>query len=155
MIRRYAILPLLGVLAYLTYSALTTDRFGWDLAVTEWFQRVDPERLGPIPDLLFWMGFKGVAGVTILVVVGWLWLKNWRAEAFFVALVIVPDACNVLLRYLIGRPRPTSDLIIVFGGSQGGSFPSGYALHVVLFCGLIIYLSHFVLNPGRLRSALS
>ncbi len=70
------------------------------------------------------------------------------------AFIFIPDAFNVALREIIGRPRPSSDLVMVFGGPQGSSFPSGYALHVILFCGFLIYLFKYVLKPGRLRTLL-
>jgi len=112
---------------------------------------VDPERLGPIPDLLFWMGVMGVAGGLLVAVCGWLWLKGHRAEAAFAALVGIPDLINVPLRDLIGRPRPTTELVQVFGGPQGASFPSGYTLHVILFCGFLIYLSRYLVKSRAFR----
>jgi undecaprenyl-diphosphatase len=147
-------LLLLGTLAYLTYAGLTIDRFSWDLSTTRWFQKVDPDTLGPIPDILFYLGLKGVGGAAIGIAVIWLWLKGWRAEAFFMLLILIPDAFNIPLREIIGRPRPSADLVIVFGGPQGSSFPSGYALHVTLFCGFLIYLFRYVLRRGFIRTFL-
>jgi len=111
----------------------------------------DPERLGPIPDLLFWMGVMGVAGGLLVAVCGWLWLKGHRAETVFLGLVTIPDALNMPLRELIGRPRPTTELVQVFGGPQGASFPSGYTLHVILFCGFLIYLSRYLVKSRAFR----
>ena len=93
----------------------------------------------------------------MLVVTGWLWLKGWRAEALFVAGVGLFDALNAPLRYFIGRPRPGSDLVVVLSEPQGWptafGFPSGSAMHVIMFCGIIIYLSRHVFRPSPLRSA--
>ncbi len=109
---KYGFLTLLGVLALLTYFALITDRLPGDLAIVLWVQGLaDPEKLGPIPNLLFWMGVMGVAGAVIVAACGWLWFKGHRTEAVFLALVGIPDLINVPLRDLIGRPRPTIELV--------------------------------------------
>jgi undecaprenyl-diphosphatase len=149
---KYGFLTLLGVLALLTYFALITDRLPGDLAIVLWVQGLaDPEKLGPIPNLLFWMGVMGVAGAVIVAACGWLWFKGHRTEAVFLALVGIPDLINVPLRDLIGRPRPTIELVQVFGGPQGASFPSGYTLHVLLFCGFILYLSRYLVKSRASR----
>ena len=145
----------MAVLAFLTFEALTTERFSWDLAVTEWVQSVDAEMLlGPIPDHINKMGVLGLSGVMGAAVIAWLWFKGWRTEAVFVALVGIADLLNPLLRDLIGRPRPTPNLIIVDTVPHGFSFPSGTSMHVIMFGGIIIYLSRYVLEPSRLRTTL-
>ena len=145
-------LILLGALVLLTALALTTERLPGDLAVAEWVQGLaEPESLYPIPGILFWMGVKGVAGVILVAVCGWLWLRGHRAEAVFLGLAAVPDGINMPLRELIGRPRPPTDLVNVFGGPQGASFPSGYVLHAIVFCGFLLYLSRSVIKTRALR----
>lgn len=150
---KVAFAVVLTALAALTYGALTTDRFGWDVTVINRVQdSVDESTLGPIPDLLFWMGLKGIAGLAIGALAAILWFKGWRAEAFFTALIIIPDAFNVALREIIGRPRPTEILVRnVLGGPQGHSFPSGYALHVTLFCGFAVFLARRLMQPSGRR----
>ena len=129
---------LVGLLAFLTYNAVTTDRMPWDLTITEWVQVTNPEQAGLISDFVFWMGVRGVAGVALVAVVDWLWATGRRAALPFFIIISVLDMLNVPLRDLIDRPRPTQDLVGVvygFGGTQGDSFPSGHALHVILFYG--------------------
>ena len=148
---------LVGLLAFLTYNAVTTDRMPWDLTITKWVQVKDPERAGFISDLIFWMGLRGVAGGVLIVVVVWLWTTGRRAATPFFAIIGVLDLLNIPLRDLIDRPRPTPDLVgvvIGYGGVQGDSFPSGHSLHAILFYGYIIYLVKGALKPGPLRNAL-
>jgi len=146
----------LGFLVFLTYGALTTDYYHWDFTIIDWVQdSVDEDDLHGLPNALFWMGLKGVAGVVITVAAIGLWLKGWRAEAVFMALIAIPDSLNFFVRGIIGRPRPTGDLVThIFGGPQGYSFPSGYALHVALFGGFCIYLLLRLMRPSVLRSAI-
>ncbi len=147
----------LTVMAVSTYIALTVDYYGWELEFSLWLQTFS---LGPLDLLRNGMSFVGarvVAGATLLAVCAVLWARGWRLEAVFVALVAVPDAVNVLLKELIARPRPTADLVEVavgFGGIQGYGFPSGHALHAVLFYGFLLYLARLhVSNPTLLRTA--
>ena len=87
---------------------------------------------------------------------GTLWLQRQRLEAIFLGLISIPDLFNIWLRELIGRPRPTADLVDVligYGRAQGDSFPSGHALHVVLFYGFLIYLvALYISNRSLIRA---
>ena len=60
------------------------------------------------------------------------------------ALALVPDLLNLVIKEAIARPRPTADLVDVtigWGGLQGFGFPSGHAVHAVVFYGLLLYLA--------------
>ena len=139
---------ILGLTAFSTFHAVTTDRWDYDLPISEFLQRVD---VGPLSGVLFWVGARGLAGVTMAVAAIWLWLSGRRAAAALIALMLVPDALNFVLRDLIDRPRPSVELVRVEGGPQGASYPSGTAVHAMLFYGFIAYLLAKVGAPGRPR----
>jgi membrane-associated phospholipid phosphatase len=85
----------------------------------------------------------------MVVTFGALWTNNRRLEAIFLGLISIPNLFNIWLRELTGRPRPTADLVDVligYGGVQGTSFPSGHALHVVLFYGFLMYLASLYMS---------
>ena len=139
----------LGILAALAAAvtsgaALAVDRFEWEVELSLWLQGFS---LGPFDFLrgwMFWMGVRGVAGAVMLAVCATLWLKRWRLESAFVAMVFVPDLLTLALKEAIGRPRPTADLVDVtigWGGIQGAGFPSGHAVHALLFYGFLLYLA--------------
>ena len=90
---------------------------------------------------MFWMGVKGVAGAVLVMAFGILWVRRWRVEAISLVFISIPDLFNIWLREIIGRPRPTADLVEVIGGPQGDSFPSGTTLHMLLFYGFLMYLA--------------
>ena len=153
--KKYAFFMLLVVIGYLTYDAVRVDWYSWDLSITKWIQGVD---VGSIANYNNRMGIVGAAGVLGLIVIAWLWFKGWRAEAFFVGIVGITNFLNPLFRYVIGRPRPSCDIEGIVTCPEvpdGFSFPSGTAMHVVMFCGFIIYLSYRVLKSGYLRNALN
>ena len=140
---------MLGILAALAAAvtsgaALAVDRFEWEVELSLWLQGYS---LGPFDFLrgwMFWMGVRGVAGAVMLAVCATLWLKRWRLESAFVAMVFVPDLLTLALKEAIGRPRPTVDLVDVtigWGGIQSAGFPSGHAVHALLFYGFLFYLA--------------
>lgn len=142
--RMLGLLVAVAAAAVTSGVALAVDRFQWEVELSQWLQGFD---LGPfdfLRGLLFWMGVRGVAGATMLAVCAALWLRRWRLESAFVAMTLGPDLLNLVLKELIGRPRPTDDLVNVtvgWGGIQGSGFPSGHAVHGVVFYGLLLYLA--------------
>ena len=148
------ILLSLAALAVATYVALTIDRFGWEVDITRWVQGFhDPA--GFLTTWFAWMGVKEVAGVVLVIFVAFFWLRHRRIEAIFLILIGIPDLINVGLREVIGRPRPTADLVeVVAEGTQGFSFPSGTTLHMLLFYGFLMYLAGRHISSRRLMYAL-
>ena len=147
-----AVAAILGLTAFSTFHGATTDRWAYDLPISEFLQQVD---VGPFSGALFWVGARGVAGVTMAGAAIWLWLSGRRAAAALIALMLVPDALNFVLRELIDRPRPGAELVRVEGGPQGASYPSGTAMHAMLFYGFMVYLLPKVAPPGRWRRAMT
>ena len=165
MTRARTLLPLIllfsAYLAALVASAIVAvrvDLFGWDVDITRWVQRNLFQSSSLAREALFWMGLRGVAGVTFAALLAFLWWRRQRVAAVMsLALIGLPDLFNIPLREIIGRPRPTTDLVEVivgFGGIQGSSFPSGHALHVLLFYGFVMYLLPRYLSSRRLIFAL-
>ena len=126
-----------------TYVAWSVDLFSWEVDFTQWVQSFTLGKARFLRGWIFWMGIRGVAGAVMVLAIGYLWLHRQRLEAISLGLISIPDIFNIWLREFIGRPRPTADLVDVligYGRAQGESFPSGHALHVVLFYGFLMYL---------------
>ena len=73
------------------------------------------------------MGIRGVAGIIMVLLFIFCWSFNKRTEAIFLALISVADLMNILIKEIIGRPRPSQDIVDVvigYGGIQGAGFPS-------------------------------
>ena len=151
------ILSTLTAVVISTYVAWTVDLFSWDADITRWLQGFTLGEARFLRGWIFWMGIRGVAGAVMVVVFGYLWVTHHRLEAIFLGLISIPDLLNIGLREIIGRPRPTADLVDVligYGGIQGDSFPSGHALHVILFYGFLMYLAASYISNRRLVNAL-
>ena len=81
-----------------------------------------------------------MAGIAA-VFAGYLFYRGRRADG--VALVLsmgVALGSTYLLKELIDRPRPSPDLVSVWGQFEGMSFPSGTSLNSVVGLGALAYL---------------
>lgn len=75
------------------------------------------------------------AGVLVLVV--WLWWRDARRLALWVATtMVVGGLLGALLKLLVGRHRP--DLLEPVARAAGFSFPSGHALNATLTAGVLL-----------------
>lgn len=98
---------------------------------------------------LFRLGRFPVAAVTILAVVGLLWLLRHRADGSMVLLSVVPMLVGQALKSLVNRPRPDHLLLGTMPSSM--SFPSGHAVYAVLLCGILIVLAEKLVRPAPIR----
>lgn len=88
----------------------------------------------------------GIAGI--------FWALRFRLEAIFVLLASSSNILNWIVKRLIKRPRPTSELVAVARVINEPSFPSGHVMHYVNFFGLLNYLLATNWRSGRLRNIL-
>jgi undecaprenyl-diphosphatase len=77
------------------------------------------------------------------------WIVDLRLEAVMVvALSATSTILNALIKYIVGRPRPASDLVDVMHSTSGSSFPSGHVMSYIAFWGLIFSFT-LILFKGR------
>ena len=53
-------------------------------------------------------------------------------------------AVNPMLKFLVDRPRPTEDLVMIWRDPAGMGFPSGHASTAMILFGLIYYLAPII-----------
>ena len=69
-------------------------------------------------------------------------LFRWFRQALFLALsVTVGNGVDALIGDVVGRPRPTPNLIHVDQKLIFNSFPSGHSCHMMVFYGFLLYLT--------------
>ncbi len=88
----------------------------------------------------------GIAGI--------FWALRFRLESIFILLASSSNVLNWIVKRLIKRPRPTSELVTVVRVINEPSFPSGHVMHYVNFFGLLNYLLATNWRSGRLRNLL-
>ena len=113
------------------------------------------------------------ASFVLLLLIGvFVWLRGgspmrWFVTAIFLFVgIIVQFSVWFLLLLMVARPRPSSSLIHVYMPEDGlPTFPSGHAMHDVVFYGFLLYVSltkpvsqwryRWLLIPFQLYAALN
>ena len=144
---RNIVLALLAAVLLATGSAVQDHLVG-DLFVTRTLQEVE---FAPWVETMVAVSFIGGALPLIaiaLATIAWFLWKKRTAESVIVVAGLLSLATAPLLKFLVDRPRPTADLVTVWGGYENMSFPSGHALSAVVVFGLLAYLAPHLL-PWR------
>jgi undecaprenyl-diphosphatase len=132
-------LALFGLLGYLAHQL---PYFPGDVSISLWLQRIDLPFFSPLMTAVSFISSMIPAAIVVALLAIGLWLSGRKLEPVFMAsLTSFAALLNWLLKLIISRPRPSSELILVIGENNGLSFPSGHVVYAVVFYGLLFYLA--------------
>ncbi|MBI2953875.1 MAG: phosphatase PAP2 family protein [Chloroflexi bacterium] len=151
----WVVLYVLGVVVafVLSFLARHYPYFPGDIAISHLVQSIDSR---PFAALMWGVSEIGTTplGLAIALVCALaLLLTNRRLEGIFTFLTLSGDVLTVLIKSLVHRPRPGPDLVNVIWGDAENGFPSGHAVHFVVFYGFLFFLAQTQMRPSRLRTA--
>jgi undecaprenyl-diphosphatase len=137
------VLSVLAVLAH--YYAY----FSWDLAAARALQDLRLPGLPAFMRAVSLFGDRGVSNLMIAATVVVFFLLRWRGEASALLLsALGSQTIYRVLKQIIARPRPASDLVNVSGYFGESSFPSGHVTFYVCFFGFLFFVSYVKLPDG-------
>ena len=143
-----------GLFTILGVSAHRFSYFQWDVSIAQWIQATTLVGFHSLMLATSWMGTGGTAWwITISTGVALLAFKRVPAGVTCLVGVGVGSLLNRVLKYLIGRPRPTDELIEVLIEYPNLSFPSGHVVFYVQFFGFLFYFMARRKKPGWQRFA--
>ena len=122
----------------LTYFVQSYPISGFDFYMTREIQ----EQKGL--DLTFIMKFISIfynawiGPLSVIFASLFFYLRRHRRESCFTLAVFIPDLCNMLMKILIHRARPTAEDAKILSTFTQSSFPSGHVVHYVVFFGFLI-----------------
>jgi undecaprenyl-diphosphatase len=129
--------------------------FPGDLSVTDFSQSLaNPTLTSGLKGLSYIFGDWRAALLTTFCVVLILW-RIGKREALMLVLAGLLSILNYLFKALIGRPRPSADLVQVMIKESNNSFPSSHAFFSILLLGTLIYLLNKYLKKRVLKITLS
>jgi len=143
--RRQAIIAVYVLLAlgaaFLSYLAHLYPYFPGDVELARWVQGLDFPGLGLAMEVVSRLGGGPVAALVVLGCLAGLFLAGYVAQG----LLLLAGAAsgyllNLALKFLVDRPRPQI--------SVDSSFPSGHAMHSIIFYGLLFYLASAIRSRG-------
>jgi membrane-associated phospholipid phosphatase len=143
------VLVIVGLLAF---AAHNTSVLPGDLPFTRELQ----ESKSPIVSGLFYfvssLGFTAQSAVIEILALLILWLLRLRLEMIFLALSLLADLFGLIVKIVVGRQRPSPDLVHVVQQIQQPSFPSGHTLHYTVFYGFLIFVTFTNFKSSWLRT---
>jgi len=140
--------PVCGMVAVMAYV------FG-DLRITRFIQRFDDPYFHRLMVAVSWPGYFGRQWVVALCVAALLLRFRLKIEAacLLIGLGSIWLLTNAI-KIIVGRPRPSPDLVEVYANSVACSFPSGHVTTYMALYGFLLYLVYTLMRPSPLRSAL-
>jgi len=145
----------IGAFTMLTIMVKTTPLWTLDIQITEALQSITSPVFATAMNLISWPGFSPQSFIisALIVLLIYIFGLHWEAITAFIA-ALLPPLINVLVKELIRRPRPTTDLVQVLRILDSYSFPSGHVMFYVGFFGFIWFLVYTVLKRSVWRTLL-
>ena len=161
-VRRYravlfqaALVLVASAFAVLTFLVKTMPSFAIDLQITKAIQLINFPFFASFMSLVSWPGFGPqlviITGLIILLI--YSFGLHWESVMALVA-ASFSTGINLMVKDLIQRPRPASNLVNVFAKLTDLSFPSGHVMFYIGFYGFIGFLAFSLLKPSLKRSFL-
>ena len=136
-----AVLAVLVALVFafvlLAFAARGAGPLPGDLAVTRLLQGVPADGLAGL--VLLYAG-DAAWFLPVAVAVIALLARRWAGALCVLLAAVVAVAVGDALKLLVGRPRPSADLVARYDVPEGYGFPSGTALLTVAVLGVACYL---------------
>ena len=144
-------LLLLCGFAVLAAFAAVYDRFPGDLWLLRRFQEVDSSAFAEALDRTAEMvnGWE-LAAVLVPAALLFLLARRWL-EALLLLVSPAGSLLNVGVKELVGRPRPSDELVSFTTRPSDSAFPSGHADSAVVIYGLLFYFVTLFVSQPALR----
>ncbi|HEY3475046.1 MAG TPA: phosphatase PAP2 family protein [Anaerolineales bacterium] len=150
-----ALFAAIAAFAVLTFMVSSTPLFSLDLQITRGLQQINSPLFAVVMEWISWPGFLPQNIIIPVVLAGLLYSfgLRWEAVTALVA-AFVPGFVNLLVKQMIGRPRPAGDLVDVISILDSYSFPSGHVMFYVGFFGFLYFLAFTILKHSWMRTLL-
>ena len=135
------IVPILLVLGMLSVGAAFQDHFIGDLYLTRNFQNLT---IAPWAKVMQTASFIGSAPVVVAAASAatiWFLRKGQMAECLLVVGAVLSLPMVSVVKNMIGRHRPTEDMVRVWHDLDSLSFPSGHSFTAVVIFGMFFYVA--------------
>jgi undecaprenyl-diphosphatase len=143
------------VVGFLALLARSVPYFWIDLQVARAVQSIETPWLDPLLAAITWVGMPPQVVPIFGTIVLALFLVGLRLEALLTLFAAVGGAgLWYLTSELVGRPRPSPELVRAAADLPFGSFPSGHALNLTAIFGFLFYLCFVYPRPGWMRRLL-
>ncbi|MDX6695804.1 MAG: hypothetical protein QOF02_3407 [Blastocatellia bacterium] len=140
-----------GILIFGALALLARFRayFDWDLRIERAVQSLRVPGLFDLMRAVSIFGNRWIPWALTVITVALFLLFQKRSEAAGLLMSAGGGALvNSLLKMLIGRPRPTAELVMVYRSLGTDSFPSGHVTFYVCYFGFLFFAAFALLPRG-------
>ncbi len=131
--------------------------FSWDLSVSHLVQELPGSGTVAVMHCISLAGDNAIASSILVALAAFalLLMKARREAAILIGAVLISQILKIGTKQLIGRPRPTNELVnVLFSAQEIYSFPSGHTVHYTVFFGLLLFFAYSQVKPVTLRWSL-
>lgn len=141
--------------SFLAVLVSTSAYFPIDVAITRTLQSNRSIGLEIFMQAISWPGWpiQSIGLVAATAAILYLFGLHWEAVMSLITAGGV-EALNYLVKVVIARPRPTSNLVTVFQTVGSFSFPSGHVMFYAAYFGFLFYLFFTLLRHSWRRTSL-
>jgi undecaprenyl-diphosphatase len=126
-----------------------------DLRISRFIQQIDCPYFHSLMVAVSWPGYLGRQWIVALCAVALLLRFRLRIEAACLMISAISSWLLVnAIKSIVGRPRPSLDLVAVYEHPISRSFPSGHVSSYMALYGFLFYLVYTLMRPSQLRSIL-
>ena len=99
--------------------------------------------------LVSYPGYMPYAPIMVLITAGIFYIRKFKKEGLFLLLTMLSGLVSTIVKYLVDRPRPSSDLVKIALETHQQSFPSGHVMFYVIFFGFVALLMYSTKKINR------
>jgi membrane-associated phospholipid phosphatase len=140
--------------ALMSAFAALRDTFPGDLFLSHRWQDVDVPALGGALSFVNAVGSPVAAALIAVGAALFALVRRRWLEAVLILLTFVPHGLQSGIKELVGRARPSDELVRVTEQASGPAFPSGHVVGAVVLYGLLLYLAPRLIGSHPLRLVL-
>ena len=147
-------LTLVGIaFAILTYFVRKAEYFPVDLQITRTLQTIHFPVFSETMNVISWPGYSPQSIILTLLIMGMFYFFgfHWESLMSVIAALLVMGT-NTLIKVMVHRLRPDSNLVNVVVTLKSYSFPSGHVMFYTGFFGFVWFLVYSLLNKSSLRT---
>ena len=138
-----------------TVLALSAHRFSYfasDLSISRYLQNIHHPLFSLSMNFVSELGDDNNLEVLVVLAISLLFFTGLKSEAIKTALLTIASAtAGTVIKSLVSRPRPASELVAIQETLGDMSFPSLHVLIFTVFFGYLFYLSVYKVKTLWLR----
>ena len=99
--------------------------------------------------LVSYPGYMPYAPIMVILSAGIFYIRKFKKEGLFLLLTMLSGLVSTIVKYLVDRPRPSSDVVKIVLETHQQSFPSGHVMFYVIFFGFMALLMYSIKKINR------